>query len=89
MVAQCLVFFFAGFETVSTLLSFMAHELACNEDVQERLYEEIVATERELKGKPITYEAIQKFKYLDMVVSETLRLWPPVAGTGIFAVNSL
>lgn len=76
-----MVFFFAGFETVSTLLSFMGHELACNEEIQNRLYSEIMEIERELNGSPITYETIQKFKYLDMVVSETLRLWPPISGT--------
>lgn len=81
LVAQCVLFFFAGFETTSTLLSFMCHELAMNPQIQEKLYNEIARIEREQNGKPITYDTIQKFKYMDMVVSETLRLWPPVPGT--------
>lgn len=79
VVAQCAVFFFAGFETTSTLLCFMAHELACNPDIQQKLYEEIIAIEQKLDGKPLTYEVIKDFKYMEMIVSETLRLWPPIS----------
>lgn len=59
----------------------MGHELACNQDIQQRLYEDIMEIERKLNGAPITYETIQNFKYMDMVVSETLRLWPPISGS--------
>jgi len=81
LTAQCLLFFFAGFDTVSVLMCFMAHELAVNPDIQDRLYEEVQAVKEELNGKPLTYEILQKMKYLDMVVSETLRLWPANAAT--------
>lgn len=79
MTGQCLVFFLAGFDTVSQLMSFMSHELAINPDVQEQLREEVDAVREQLGGKPVTYEALQNMKYLDMVVSESLRMWPPVA----------
>ncbi|CRL05076.1 CLUMA_CG018180, isoform A [Clunio marinus] len=75
-VAQCILFFFAGFDTVATTMSFMAYELTCNPDIQERLYEEIVAMNDELAGKKITYEKLQGMQYLDQVVTETLRKWP-------------
>lgn len=39
--AQCLLFFFAGFETMATVMSFTAHELMENPEIQEKLYEEI------------------------------------------------
>lgn len=32
-----------------------------------------------LNGKRITYDALQKMKYLDQVVSETLRKWSPLS----------
>lgn len=35
--AQAMIFFFAGFESVSTLMSFMAHELVVNPEIQKRL----------------------------------------------------
>ncbi len=75
------LFFIAGFDTSSTLLSFMAYELCVNPDIQQRLYEEIEETHRSLNGKTLTYDVVQNMKYLDMVVSETLRLWPPAPNT--------
>jgi cytochrome P450 family 9 len=77
LIAQCFIFFLAGFDTASTLLSFLSYELALNPDIQQRLYEEISVVNKELNGKPLTYDAIQKMKYLDMVISEGLRKWPP------------
>lgn len=77
LTAQCLIFFLAGFDTSSTLMCYMAHELAVNPDIQKKLIQEVDDVTRELNGAPLTYEAIQKMKYLDMVVSESLRKWPP------------
>ncbi|XP_055696969.1 probable cytochrome P450 9f2 [Phlebotomus papatasi] len=76
--AQCFIFFFAGFDTVSTALSFLSYELAVNMEVQERLFQEVLETSRELGDKTLNYDTIQKMKYMDMVVSELLRMWPPV-----------
>ncbi|KAJ8928372.1 hypothetical protein NQ314_019103 [Rhamnusium bicolor] len=73
--AQALIFFFAGFDTVSKHLCFASYELAVNQDVQERLREEIYAT-LEKCGGTLTYESLLKMKYMDMVVSEVLRKWP-------------
>lgn len=73
--SQALVFFFAGFDTVSTALSFSSYELAVNKDVQDRLREEINETQK--NGK-VTYEELMGMKYLDMVISEVLRKWPSV-----------
>ncbi|KAK4878885.1 hypothetical protein RN001_011391 [Aquatica leii] len=74
--AQALIFFFAGFDSVSTLMCFMAYELAINVDVQEQLQNEIDEVLAQYNDG-LTYEALSKMKYLDMVVSETLRKWPP------------
>ncbi|XP_069676170.1 cytochrome P450 9e2-like isoform X2 [Periplaneta americana] len=76
--AQAVVFFMAGFDTTSTLLCFLTHLLAVHPDVQARLQKEIDDTLKEGCGK-LTYEALFGMKYLDMVVSETLRLYPPAA----------
>lgn len=62
-----------GFDTVATAMSFMAHELAINPDVQQKLYEEIIVTESDLNGESVTYEKLQIMKYMDQVVSEVLR----------------
>nr|WIT94145.1 cytochrome P450 monooxygenase CYP9Z215 [Euwallacea interjectus] len=75
--SQALIFFFAGFETISTALCFGSYELAVNRDIQAKLREEILQTHKEHNGV-ISYESLFKMKYLDKVFSEILRKWPPV-----------
>jgi len=81
IVAQCFIFFLAGFDTTASAMCFAAHEIMENPDVQEKLIDEIDAVLDKLDGQPITYEILQSMKYLDMVVSETLRKWPSGVGT--------
>ncbi|CAG9808691.1 unnamed protein product [Chironomus riparius] len=76
LAAQCFIFFLAGFDTVAQTMSFVAYELACNPDIQQRLYEEILQTVNEIDNQKINYEQLQSMKYLDQVISETLRKWP-------------
>lgn len=71
--SQALSFIFAGYDTVSTLMSFMSYELALNPKIQKLLIQEIDSCDE------ITYESLTKMKYLDMVLSETLRKWPITA----------
>lgn len=75
LTAQAVVFFLAGFEAISVAMSFALHELALHPDIQDKLYQEIIENDRKNNGK-IDYNSIQSMKYLDMVVSEVLRLWP-------------
>uniref|UniRef100_A0A182PZA4 Uncharacterized protein n=1 Tax=Anopheles epiroticus TaxID=199890 RepID=A0A182PZA4_9DIPT len=81
MVAQCLIFFLAGFDTIATLMSFIVYELTLAPDIQQRLYDEIQQVNEQLEGKSLTYDALQRMRYLDMIVSETLRKWPPAPST--------
>ncbi|KAJ8728449.1 hypothetical protein PYW08_016834 [Mythimna loreyi] len=76
LVAQAFLFLIAGFETVSSTMSFLLYELAVNNDVQERLVQEI--KEHDAKnGGIFDFNSIQNMTYMDMVISEVLRLWPP------------
>lgn len=81
LVAQCFIFFLAGFDTSSTLLSFLGNELALNPEIQEKLCREIDDTVKNMENKKLTYELLQSLKYLDMVISECLRKWPPAVIT--------
>ncbi|EDV35889.1 uncharacterized protein Dana_GF12249 [Drosophila ananassae] len=81
IVAQCFIFFFAAFENNSNLLCTTSFELLHNPDIQERLYEEAKEIQESLNGGSLTYDAVQKMTYMDMVVSESLRKWTLAAAT--------
>lgn len=53
----------------------MAYELALRQDIQEKVRNEIKEILKESNGE-ITYDAISKMKYLDMVFNETARKHP-------------
>ncbi|XP_056264467.1 cytochrome P450 3A27-like [Pseudoliparis swirei] len=73
--SQVTMMMFAGYETSNITLSFLAYNLATNPEVMKRLLEEIDSTFPD-KG-PIQYEALLQMEYLDSVVNESLRLYPP------------
>lgn len=74
MIAQCFVFFAAGFETSSGTLTFALYELARNPDVQDRVFDEINSV-LEGQDQDLTYECLQKMSYLDQVVSGESAVW--------------
>ncbi|XP_066257287.1 cytochrome P450 9e2-like [Euwallacea similis] len=74
--SQALIFFIAGFDTISTALCFGSYELAMNKDIQDKLRQEILQADKENNGN-LSYESLLKMKYLDNVFSEILRKWPP------------
>ncbi|GJQ88390.1 Cyp6a9 [Trypoxylus dichotomus] len=76
--AQAYVFFVGGFDTSASTLTFLLHELAYNQEIQSKLREEIRETLREYDGK-LTYDAIIGMKFMDQVVNETLRMYPPLS----------
>ncbi|CAH0397697.1 unnamed protein product [Chilo suppressalis] len=76
LVAQAMLFFIAGFDAIAAIMCFALHEIALHPEIQDKLVEEI--KENELKnGDKFDYNSVQNMTYLDMVVSEVLRLWPP------------
>lgn len=77
LVAQACVFFMGGFETSSTVISYSLYHMALNMDVQQRLRSEIMEALEHTDGK-VTYDMVLNLPYLDMVVAETLRMYPPL-----------
>ncbi|CAL1682604.1 unnamed protein product [Lasius platythorax] len=75
LVAQAAIFFTAGFETSSTTMAFTLYELAIHTEIQNKLRREILEALNETDGN-ITYDMLLSLPYLDMVVSETLRMYP-------------
>ncbi|KAF2887508.1 hypothetical protein ILUMI_18665 [Ignelater luminosus] len=77
IVAQAGQFFTAGFETVSTTMSFALYEMCLQQGIQGKIRSEI--KDSLIKYGELTYEGIQEMKYLNMVVCETLRKYPVLA----------
>lgn len=77
IVANIILILFAGYHTSSTTLAFAAYELALNPDIQERAREEIRGA---LSGnnRKLDYETVNSLTYLDAVIHEVLRMYPPL-----------
>jgi len=75
IIGQILVFVFGGFDSAATSICFIVQEIGLNPDVQKKLVAEIEDVLKRTNGRP-TYEAIISMKYLDAVVTESLRLYP-------------
>ncbi|CAG9865478.1 unnamed protein product [Phyllotreta striolata] len=74
LVAQCFMFFFAGFDTSATTMAFALYELSRNPEIQAKVRQEI----EDLTKGELTYECLGELKYLQQCIDETLRLYPPV-----------
>ncbi|KAM7427258.1 Thromboxane-A synthase [Porites harrisoni] len=80
VVAQSFVFLLAGYETTSNTLSYVTYCLALNPEVQEKLIKEIDDAVGD--NETPDYNVVQNLEYLDMVICEALRLYPPAPRFG-------
>ncbi|KAJ3694190.1 hypothetical protein LUZ60_009670 [Juncus effusus] len=79
IVEECKTFFFAGKQTTSNLLTWATVLLAMHPDWQDKARKEVIEVcgEKEIPTK----EHLHKLKTLGMILSETLRLYPPAVAT--------
>ena len=77
LVANAILFFFAGFETTSTGMTFITHQIVHNQEVQDKMIEEIDKVMGGADGE-LTFERIQELKYMEKVIYEALRLQPAI-----------
>ncbi|KAL1491449.1 hypothetical protein ABEB36_012047 [Hypothenemus hampei] len=73
-------FMFEGHDTTSSAIAFSILMLATHPRVQEKAYAEqrsIFGSEN-IKNAPMTYTILNEMKYLELVMKETLRLYPSV-----------
>jgi cytochrome P450 len=72
---ELMAFYFAGHETTAVALTWAFNAVAHYPEVEQRLHEEV---DRVLgDGRP-TAEVVERLTYTEMVVRETLRLYPPI-----------
>ncbi|XP_023221203.1 cytochrome P450 3A24-like [Centruroides sculpturatus] len=71
-----LIFFLAGHHTTSTCLTYTTFLLATHQDIQENLRQELLNVFHQ--KEELTYDDIMNLSYMDQVVSESLRIYPPV-----------
>lgn len=67
-------FYIAGFEATSTAIAFVLYDLARHPEHQDTLYKEI----QTLSGKEMTMDLINELPFLEYVITESLRLHPPL-----------
>ncbi|CAJ0582708.1 unnamed protein product, partial [Mesorhabditis spiculigera] len=70
-------FLLAGYETTSTALGFATWLLARHPDVQQKLYEELMALPDPEQIHQY-YDQVMRLPYLNAVYKEALRLFPPI-----------
>ncbi|MGI8909501.1 MAG: cytochrome P450 [Rubrobacteraceae bacterium] len=76
---EAMTVFLAGHETTANALSWTWHLLAGHPEVESRLQEELREV---LVGRPPTVEDLPRLRYTDMVVKESMRLYPPAWAFG-------
>jgi len=76
IISNAMGFLIAGSETTSISLAWTLFELAKNQDIQEKARKEILSVINE-DDKEITLKKIQQLKYLQNIIKESLRFYPP------------
>ena len=76
---ELITFVFAGHETTALALTFALHLLATHPQQAARAYEE---TSQVLEGRPPTLDDVKALRFVDGVIHEAMRLYPPVVGVG-------
>jgi cytochrome P450 len=76
---QLKTFYFAGHDTTATLISWAVWLLSQHDDALEKLRAELKEQDIWADGKTPTYDQLQNCPYLEVVLTESLRLSPPAA----------
>lgn len=78
-------FFIGSYDTTGETLINALYMLSVNPDIQEKLYEEIISIFPD--DRSLEYEELNGLPFMEMVINETMRLFPPIPFVGRLATN--
>ncbi|XP_036409768.1 cytochrome P450 3A30-like [Megalops cyprinoides] len=74
ILSQAVISWLTGHDIMSKTLAFLSYNLATNPDAMKKLQDEI---DQVFANKaPVTYTELMQMEYLDMVLNESLRMYP-------------
>lgn len=74
-------FMFEGHDTTASGISWTLYMLGCYPDVQEKVYDEMISIFNG-SDRPATLTDLNEMKYLERVIKESMRIFPPVPTLG-------
>ena len=83
---EAVTMFLAGHETTANALNWTWVLLAQNPEVEARLHEEL---DRVLAGRVPSLADLRQLPYTEMVIKESMRLYPPAHGFGRVAIEDV
>ena len=75
-------FMFEGHDTTSTATSFCLYAISRHPRVQEKLFKELHEYFGNDLHYPLNFNDLQKLTYLNCVIKESLRMYPPILAVG-------
>lgn len=76
LTSNSIIMVMAGFGTTASTLTFILYLLAAHPEEQKKVYDEM--RRHVANGKNVDFDELQKLRRLDMVVRETMRLFPAI-----------
>jgi cytochrome P450 len=83
---EVMTIFLAGYETIANALAWTWYLLSQNPEAERKLHEEIDCV---LQGRLPETTDLPKLKYAEMVLAESMRLYPPVWAMGREAIDDV
>ncbi|XP_025833167.1 cytochrome P450 4d2-like isoform X3 [Agrilus planipennis] len=83
-------FMFEGHDTTASAISFSLYNISQHPEVQKKIVEELnTISNKGNNSGHFTYTDLQEMKYLEAVIKETLRMYPPVPLFGRLATEDI